>query len=101
MLSKIIKLITIALDKYYRSFYFILFFSFFSIPVPITTYHDLGGFGCSDILKKMSAVHYLANMIGRYRGLDALQQPNIQIKIVSPGCESQPYKMFLGCKIIM
>lgn len=66
----------------------ILLLLFYSIAVPIITYHGLGGFGCSNILKKMSMVQYLGNITGHYHGLDASQRLNIQIEIVSPGCES-------------
>lgn len=58
------------------------------MAVPIITYHGLGGIGCSYILKEISMVQYLVNMIGLYLGLDVSQQQNIQIEIVSPGCES-------------
>lgn len=67
--------------------YTVLFLFYYSIAVLIITYHGLGGFGCSDTLKEISMAQYLVNMIGLYHGLDILQPLNIQIEIVSPGCE--------------
>lgn len=66
-------------------FNYVLFVCFDSIPVPIITYHDRGGFGSSGILKEMSMVQYLVNMIGLYHGHDVSQLQNIQTEIVSPG----------------